>query len=125
MTEKGYRQKIKTACIGVGTYRKEFEEIIGRLAELYVRHDTVREEFENSGEDVIVEQINKGGNSYMTRNPYLVVLDSTDKLILELEREHGLTPASLRKINESALRTATEEPDKLSNVLTLLHSEIT
>lgn len=102
-TEKGFREKIRAACRGVGTYRKEFETMIGRLAELYVRRETTKEEFRKSGGKAIIMQVNKSGNSYAAKNPLLVEIDYVDKLILDMERELGLTPQAIRKINESAL----------------------
>lgn len=102
-TEKGFRDKIRNACRGVGTYREEFESIIWRLAELYVRRETTKDEFRKSGGKAIIKQTNKGGNSYAVKNPLLTEIDFVDKQILEMERELGLTPQAIRKINEAAL----------------------
>ena len=65
-TEKGFREKIRAACRGVGTYREEFESMIYRLAELYVRREATKDEFRKSGGRTIIKQTNKGGNSYAT-----------------------------------------------------------
>lgn len=102
-TEKGFREKIRAACRGVGTYREEFESMIHRLAELYVRREATKDEFRRSGGKAIIKQVNKGGNSYAAKNPLLVEIDFIDKTILDMERELGLTPQAIRKINESAL----------------------
>lgn len=102
-TEKGFREKIRAACRGVGTYREEFETMIGRLAELYVRREATKEEFRESGGQAIIELINKSGNTYYAKNPILVELDTVDKTILGMERELGLTPQAIKKINDAAL----------------------
>lgn len=102
-TEKGFREKIRAACRGVGTYRDEFESMIHRLAELYVRREATKDEFRKSGGKAIIKQVNKGGNAYWAKNPLLAEIDFIDKTILDMERELGLTPQAIRKINESAL----------------------
>ena len=102
-TEKGFREKIRAACRGVGTYREEFESMIYRLAELYVRREATKDEFRKSGGRTIIKQTNKGGNSYATKNPLLAEIDFIDKTILDMERELGLTPQAIRKINEAAI----------------------
>lgn len=102
-TEKGFRDKIRNACRGVGTYREEFETIIWRLAEMYVRREATKDDFRKSGGKAIIKQTNKGGNSYAVKNPLLTEIDFIDKQILEMERELGLTPQAIRKINEAAL----------------------
>ena len=105
-TEKGFREKIRAACRGVGTYREEFEGMIYRLAELYVRREATKDEFRRSGGKAIIKQVNKGGNTYAAKNPLLTEIDYIDKNILEMERELGLTPQAIRKINEAALHAA-------------------
>lgn len=115
-TEKGFRDKIRRACQGVGTYKEEFETVIWRLAETYVRIQHVKTEFAKSGGKVIIKHVNKAGAANAVKNPLLQELDFLQKAALELERELGLTPASLKKINESAM-AAQEEQDPLSLAL--------
>lgn len=117
-TEKGFREKIRAACRGVGTYREEFESMIHRLAELYVRRESTKDQFRKSGGAAIIMQVNKGGNSYAAKNPLLVEIDFIDKTILEMEKELGLTPQSIRKINEAALgKKPQDENDPLAVAL--------
>ena len=117
-TEKGFREKIRAACRGVGTYRAEFESMIYRLAELYVRREAMKEEFREDGGKAIIEQVNKNGSIYLTKNPLLAEIDRIDKTILEMERELGLTPQAIRKINESALgKKPQAEDDPLAAAL--------
>ena len=117
-TEKGFREKIRAACRGVGTYREEFESMIFRLAELYVRREKTKEDFRKSGGIAIITQTNKGGADYFVKNPLLAEIDFVDKTILDMEKELGLTPAAIRKINESALgKKPQDENDPLAAAL--------
>jgi phage terminase small subunit len=77
--------------------------MIYRLAELYVRREATKDEFRRSGGHAIIKQTNKGGNVYAVKNPLLTEIDFVDRTILEMEKELGLTPQAIRKINEAAL----------------------
>lgn len=116
-TEKGFRDKIRKACEGVGTYKPEFEQVIWRLAGIYVRMQHARGEFERTGSKTFVAYTNKAGATNPAKNPYLQELDFLQKTALELEKELGLTPASLRKINEAAMLATPAEEDALSAAL--------
>ena len=59
------------------------------------------------------------GSAIAIRNPVLDEMDKTDKASLELERELGLTPAALRRLNEAAL-AAKQEADPLASALAAL-----
>ena len=115
-TEKAFRIKLRAACRGVGTYRDEFEPVIARLAELYVRMQTTRAEWQADGGQTVVPYTNKAGATNWVKHPLLAELDFLQKTALEVERELGLTPASLKKINEAAMGSAAEE-DALSAAL--------
>ena len=102
-TAKGFRVKIRDACKGVGSYRPEFEEVISRLAEKYVRANKAKEDWRKDGSPFYISQTNKGGGKYYTKHPLLKEIDETEKDILLLEKELGLTPAAIKKVNEAAL----------------------
>ena len=116
-TEKGFRDKIRRACEGVGTYRPEFEAVIWRLAECYVRMQHARGEFERTGSKTFVAYTNKAGATNPAKNPYLQEIDFLQKTAMEMERELGLTPAALRKINEAAMLAVAEPEDPLAAAL--------
>ena len=117
-TEKGFRIKIREACKNVGSYRPDFEEVISRLAELYVRANLAKDQWREAGSEFYVTQINKGGNEYYIKHPLLTEIDNTEKNILMLEKELGLTPAAIRKINEAALgKKKLPEDDPLAAAL--------
>ena len=102
-TAKGFRIKIREACKNVGSYRPEFEEIISRLADKYVRANEAKTDWRKEGSPFYVTQVNKGGGEYYIKHPLLKEIDDTEKDILMLEKELGLTPAAINKINEAAL----------------------
>lgn len=117
-TEKGYAQKIRARMKQVGTYRREFELTIERLAKVYMRIDRTEEEFTKSGGSTIVEKVTKAGTNW-EKNPLLQEIDNLGKLALEMEKELGLTPSSLRKVNEAAMpgNSKTENDDPLALAL--------
>ena len=115
-TEKGFRDKIRRDLKSSGLYREEFERVIWRLAELYVRMQRTRAEFKKSGGQPIIQSTNKSGAKYWAKNPLLQELDFVQRTALDLERELGLTPAALKKINEAAMLAVPEE-DPLSAAL--------
>lgn len=47
---------------------------------------------------------NKGGATNPTKNPILAARDDVYTQILQHERELGLTPAALKRINETVMR---------------------
>lgn len=116
-TEKGFREKIRSACRGVGTYKEEFEPVIGRLAELYVRMQTTRAEWKDDGGRTVIPYTNKAGATNWVKHPLLAELDFLQKTALEVERELGLTPSSLKKINEAAMGGGAAEEDALTAAL--------
>lgn len=109
-TAKGYREKIRKACRSVGTYKPEFEPAVTRLAEFYLRQKQLAALYQDSGGDPMVKA---PGTPLAIKNPILDEMDRLSRLILELERELGLTPASLRRVNESAMAQK-EAADPLS-----------
>jgi P27 family predicted phage terminase small subunit len=102
---------IRKSCEALGTYKEEFEPIVLRLAELYERKQAAAEMFLKSGAHVIITQTNKSGAEYMTRNPFLTEIDSVQKMMLELEKELGLTPAALKRIkDEEFMKAVNDDP---------------
>lgn len=105
-TAKGFREKIRAACRSVGTYKPEFEVVIGRLADYYLRQHQLDEIYERTGSCPFVV----GESGVGVKNPILDEKDRLNRYVLDLERELGLTPAALRRINEAALAKQAEDP---------------
>lgn len=119
-TQKGFAGRIRSDLQASGTYRPEFERVIYRLADLYVRMQQARTLYEeNGGGEPIITSVNKAGAEYYAKNPYLQELDFLQKSALDLEKELGLTPAALKKINEAAMTVKADE-DPLSAALSRL-----
>lgn len=102
----------------LGTYKPQYMEAINRTAKLYVQMDEIETEFEKSGGNVVVTHTNKAGAKNFVKNPLLQVRDEVYTQLLAHERELGLTPAALKRINEAAM--AKEKKSTLGEALKAL-----
>ena len=102
-TEKGFREKIRESARTCGTYRPEFEPLISRLAEIYVRTNRAKADYEKDGSRPVIERKNKSGDTILVKNPLLSEIDNLFTMATAMERELGLTPAGLKKLNEAEL----------------------
>ncbi|MCQ2549909.1 MAG: P27 family phage terminase small subunit [Lachnospiraceae bacterium] len=110
MKKKTWAKKIKDACKEAGTYRPFFENSINTLAEILEKRDEAEEFYKESGGKPIVEYTNKNGSTNMVKNPALVVWDDMNKSALNYWRDLGLTPAGLKKIDDTALQKKESNP---------------
>ena len=104
MTAKTWRKKIVEAMQEVGTYRESFAGAIDTLAGILERRDKAQETFEASGGSVLVKHTNKGGATNIEQNPALVLINNLNRDALAYWRDLGLTPAGLKKIDDSAMK---------------------
>ena len=104
MTERQYKNEIVRRMKALDVYREEFSPTIDRLAALYVHRDKLEAQFVASGGDAVVKHTNKGGATNAVKNPFLAARDEVYTQLLAHERELGLTPSALKRINESQLR---------------------
>ena len=112
-TQKGFRTQIRARMEQLNVYRREFEMPIRRLADIYWRRARVEEELEKSGYRMFVTMTDGKGETVAVKNPYLVELEKLDRQALELEREMGMTPNSLKRVNEASMpyqKNAEEDP---------------
>lgn len=116
MKKEEWREKIVNACKKAGTYREYFDSVIDTLAETLEARDDARTKYYASGANAVVTHTNKGGNTNIVKNPALVVVDDLNKTALSYWRDLGLTPAGLKRINETALKGGTDKPS-LGSVL--------
>lgn len=105
MDKKRWKTKIKAATKKVGTYQPSFEAVIDTLAGILEKRDAAQEQFENEGSSIVVEHTNQGGNTNVTKNPVLVMICDLNRDALSYWRDLGLTPAGLKKLNDSAMKT--------------------
>ena len=102
-TEKQYRADIVRRMKAIGTYRREFLPTVDRLAMLYCQRDKLELQYSESGGNPVIMHTNKAGATNPTKNPFLTARDEVYSQLLSHERELGLTPAALKKMNEAAL----------------------
>lgn len=118
MKAKTYEKRIREACQEAGTYRPFFESTISTLASILERRDEANDCYEKAGDGPVVEYTNKAGMTNTVKNPALAVWDDLNKSALAYWRDLGLTPAGLKKIDESALKE--KKGDAFSNALSSL-----
>lgn len=102
----------------LGTYKPQYMEAINRTAKLYVQMDEIEAAFAKSGGNVVVTHTNKAGAKNFVKNPFLQARDEVYTQLLAHERELGLTPAALKRINEAAM--AKEKKSTLGEALKAL-----
>lgn len=87
-----------------GTYQKHFDPVAGALAEILEQRDHAYEEFIEGGAQLMVEKTSDRGAVNMIKNPLLGTWNELNITALQYWRECGLTPASLKKLNEAAMK---------------------
>lgn len=96
MTKRQWERRITDEVVRAGLYQVSFDSVINSLADILEQRDLAFHKFRNDKLDMI-----QNGKI----NQLLVLWDNLNKTALAYWRELGLTPASLRKINEGALKT--------------------
>jgi P27 family predicted phage terminase small subunit len=115
MTEKGYERDIIKKLRALNLYRPEHEYAIKTFAKTLVNYEKTADLWEKSGGQIVIKHTNRAGATNPATNPYYVVLQTIRTEIIEYSRELGLTPAALKKINESALTKT--KPSALTETL--------
>ena len=122
MKAESWKEKIVDACKKAGTYQDCFDSVIDSLALILQRRDEADEQFVKLGGSPIIKYTNKGGATNPSKNPALILWDELNKSALAYWRDLGLTPAGLKKINESALNT--KKKDSLTEALLSIGNEL-
>lgn len=104
MTRDEWSKVIRESARAAGTYKSYFDSVIDTLAGIMEARDDAAEKFTASGGQTVVMHTNKGGATNIVKNPALVVVDDLNKTALAYWRDLGLTPAGLKRINETALK---------------------
>lgn len=117
MTKKGWRARIVKACKAAGTYKPIFDIEIDLLARTLENRDKAQESYELSGSEPVITQTFANGSSRIKKNPILEVIDSLNKDAKEYMRDLGLTPQSLNKIDNKALKGGKKGGSSLGEVL--------
>lgn len=110
MKKAAWTEKIKSACISAGTYAPYFDAAIETLASILEKRDEAEKVYKAQGSQPVVEHTNQGGATNTVKNPALVLWDDLNKSALAYWRDLGLTPAGLKKLDESALKKKKVSP---------------
>ena len=95
MTEKQWNKRINEELIHCGIEYSMSSSIIETLVTILVQRDHIYNQYINEGEKPIIEK---------RKNPLLILWDDLNKTALAYWRELGLTPSSLKRINEGAVK---------------------
>lgn len=106
MDRTQWKKRIKKSCKDANTYQPYFDDVIDTLASILERRDAVEEEWDG---DVIVEHTNRSGISNKEQSPALRLINDLNRDALTYWKELGLTPASLKRINETAMQNKKKE----------------
>ena len=103
-----WKAKIIKACKAAGTYKEYFDPVVSTLAEILDKRDAAQKEFIESGARIMIEYTNKAGATNYVQNPLIRLINDLNRDALTYWKELGLTAASLKKINESAIKGSSE-----------------
>lgn len=102
---KKVTRQTKTRMKAVNTYRKEFDAVIDRYADLYVQYEILRGQWYDGGCSVSEEYTNKAGAVNQRKTPLYLSMETLRKELVDLENILGLTPKGLKQINSKGLET--------------------
>lgn len=95
-----WRKKIKDACVAAGTYQPYFDDVIESLAHILEQRDELDRLYQYDDEFAVVEN-NRNGRII---NPLITGWADLNKQALQFWKELGLTPQSLKKMNDDMLK---------------------
>ena len=104
MTAKSWMAKIKKQTKAVGTYQAAFDAAIQATADLLEQRDRIYEQYVEEGSQAMVTKVLDRGGKNIVENPLLKTWRELQAQALKHWQELGLTPASLKRINESAIK---------------------
>ena len=87
----------------VGTYKPAFNKTIETLADILEHRDEIYSDFQADGRYVI-EKVSDRGARNAGKNPLFVMWTELNAQALSYWRDLGLTPAGLKRIDESAVK---------------------
>ena len=104
MTARAWKGRLKKLMDAVGTYKPAFEPSIQAAAELLEQRDQIYQQYINEGSRAMVIKISDRGSENIVENPLLRTWREMQGQALKYFQELGLTSASLKKINEAAIK---------------------
>ena len=121
MTRNAWKKRITQCTRDAGTYKPYFDDVIDTLADILQRRDKTLESFKKSGDDIVISHTNKAGADNLEQHPMLRIADNLNRDALQYWKELGLTPASLKKMNEDTFRP--KQVSKLATALAAISGE--
>ena len=106
MNKAEWAERIRKSCEDAGTYKPYFDDVIATLASILERRDAAEADWNG---ETIVEHTNRGGVTNKEQNPSLRLINDLNRDALMYWKELGLTPAALKKINETAMQAHKKE----------------
>lgn len=106
MNRDEWRERIRQSCTNAGTYQQCFDDVIETLAGILSKRDMVEETWDG---EVVVEHTNRNGNTNKEQAPSVRLINDLNRDALSYWKELGLTPASLKRINETAMKEKKKE----------------
>ncbi len=104
MNKQEWASRVRSASELAGTYRPYFDDIIDTLAAILDKRDAIQKEFDESGDSVMITYTNKGGAENKVLHPLVRTVNELNRDALAYWRDLGLTPAGLKKIDETLLK---------------------
>ena len=104
MDKSAWVERITASAVSAGTYRPFFDDVIDTLADILERRDIAREQFADSGGNILVNHTNKAGATNIEQNPALRMVNDLNRDALAYWRDLGLTPAGLKRIDEQSMK---------------------
>lgn len=117
MDRKRWKIRIKRAAKEAGTYQSFFDQSIDTLAGILERRDQAEDAFNKLGGQILVRHTNKSGATNVEQNPALRLINDLNRDALAYWKELGLTPAGLKRINETAMDKKAEGGSALETAL--------
>lgn len=114
-----WRKGIKDSCIAAGTYQPYFDDVIESLAHVLEQRDELGRLYEYDDEFAIVEN-NRNGRIV---NPLITGWMELNKQALQFWKELGLTPQSLKKMNEDIFKKQQKEKKGGNTLLQLIEQK--
>ena len=92
----------------LGTYKPEFSPVITRYAEMRVQYEMLMENWYSEGCVITERYTNKAGATNNRKTTLYQAIETLRSDITVLERELGLTPSGLKKINDKSMAVKKE-----------------
>ena len=104
MTAAEWKKRITRDVKAAGAYQKYFGSVIDTLSAILARRDDAEALFIASGGNILVKHTNKGGSTNLEQHPLIRLINDYNRDALAYWRDLGLTPAGLKRINETAMQ---------------------